>query len=296
MGAKEKWLSGDVSAAREILERAFGANLQSEKIWLAAVKLEAANGEHGVARKLLARAREEAGTEKVRLIDNIALSHPLRHCRYGSSPSSWNTSRSNPPRHWRSSRKHWPNIPSLPSYISSRVKYTSIRKSQHAQEQPMQRVSKLVPKSPNSGFSPAGWKRRMGRASVHERCLIKLVWLTRRMRTSGQRLSLSSSALVQMHRQKRCLLVVSKIVLSLVFCGLLLFGRSQDRVAKRNRQTRCRSQIIILWSFVLSPVYSGPRERSRRQGIGSNGLSKLLLIWVTLGVGGYDSRGNMGCK
>ena len=40
MWAKEKWLAGDVPAAREVLERAFVANSESEQIWLAAVKLE----------------------------------------------------------------------------------------------------------------------------------------------------------------------------------------------------------------------------------------------------------------
>lgn len=65
MSAKEKWLAGDVSAAREVLEKAFIANPESEQIWLAAVKLEAENGELGVARELLIRARTVADTERV---------------------------------------------------------------------------------------------------------------------------------------------------------------------------------------------------------------------------------------
>jgi pre-mRNA-processing factor 6 len=65
MAAKEKWLAGDVPAAREILERAFVANPESEQIWLAAVKVEAENGELGVARALLVRARTVADTERV---------------------------------------------------------------------------------------------------------------------------------------------------------------------------------------------------------------------------------------
>ena len=65
MAAKEKWLAGDVPAAREVLERAFVANPESEQIWLAAVKLEAENGEFGVARELLIRARSVADTERV---------------------------------------------------------------------------------------------------------------------------------------------------------------------------------------------------------------------------------------
>ena len=55
MTAKEKWLSGDVNAAREVLARAFGANPESEQIWLAAVKLEAENGESGAARELFGK-------------------------------------------------------------------------------------------------------------------------------------------------------------------------------------------------------------------------------------------------
>lgn len=38
--AKERWLSGDVPAARATLQEAFKANPDSEEIWLAAVKLE----------------------------------------------------------------------------------------------------------------------------------------------------------------------------------------------------------------------------------------------------------------
>ena len=65
MSAKERWLAGDVPAAREVLEQAFVANPESEQIWLAAVKLEAENDELQVARELLARARKVAGTERV---------------------------------------------------------------------------------------------------------------------------------------------------------------------------------------------------------------------------------------
>ena len=52
-------MAGDVPAAREVLERAFVANPESEKIWLAAVKFETKNGELGVADhdELLVRAR-----------------------------------------------------------------------------------------------------------------------------------------------------------------------------------------------------------------------------------------------
>ena len=65
MAAKEKWLAGDVPAARQVLERAFVANPESEQIWLAAVKLEAENGELKVARELLIRARTVADTQRV---------------------------------------------------------------------------------------------------------------------------------------------------------------------------------------------------------------------------------------
>ncbi|PPQ92100.1 hypothetical protein CVT25_008294, partial [Psilocybe cyanescens] len=49
----------------EVLERAFVVNPESEQIWLAAVKLEAENGEFGVARELLIRARTVADTERI---------------------------------------------------------------------------------------------------------------------------------------------------------------------------------------------------------------------------------------
>jgi hypothetical protein len=61
MSVKEKWLAGDVRAARQVLEKTFVANPENEQIWLAAVKLEAENAELGVAaRELLVRARTVA--------------------------------------------------------------------------------------------------------------------------------------------------------------------------------------------------------------------------------------------
>ena len=65
MWAKEKWVSEDVRAVREVLERAFVRNSKSQQIWLVAVKLEAENGELAVARELLVRARTVADTERV---------------------------------------------------------------------------------------------------------------------------------------------------------------------------------------------------------------------------------------
>lgn len=66
MAAKEKWLHGDVSGARSTLESAFRANPQAESVWLAAAKLEAENGAMDRAIELLANARAQAGTDKVR--------------------------------------------------------------------------------------------------------------------------------------------------------------------------------------------------------------------------------------
>ncbi|RVX20082.1 Protein STABILIZED 1 [Vitis vinifera] len=65
MGAKEKWLAGDVPAARAILQEAYAAIPNSEEIWLAAFKLEFENHEPERARMLLAKARERGGTERV---------------------------------------------------------------------------------------------------------------------------------------------------------------------------------------------------------------------------------------
>lgn len=65
MGAKSKWLAGDVPAARGILSYAFQANPNSEEIWLAAVKLESENQEYERARRLLAKARASAPTPRV---------------------------------------------------------------------------------------------------------------------------------------------------------------------------------------------------------------------------------------
>lgn len=65
MGAKSKWLAGDVPAARSILALAFQANPNSEEIWLAAVKLESENNEFERARRLLQKARTSAPTARV---------------------------------------------------------------------------------------------------------------------------------------------------------------------------------------------------------------------------------------
>ena len=61
MRAKSKWLAGNVPEARSILNDAFGANPNSEEIWIAAITLESKNNEHERARKLLQKARETAG-------------------------------------------------------------------------------------------------------------------------------------------------------------------------------------------------------------------------------------------
>ncbi len=95
MGAKEKWLSGDIDGARQILQFAFGANTgpflsllsffpllnffstDSEQIWLAAVKLESENKEFSRARSLLERARERSGTQRVWLKRYVIASYLL---------------------------------------------------------------------------------------------------------------------------------------------------------------------------------------------------------------------------
>jgi pre-mRNA-processing factor 6 len=59
MGAKEKWLKGDVDRARLILAEAFRANTDSEDIWIAAFKIEFATNEVERARKLLEKARSQ---------------------------------------------------------------------------------------------------------------------------------------------------------------------------------------------------------------------------------------------
>ncbi|KAL0845656.1 hypothetical protein Bca101_018902 [Brassica carinata] len=65
MGAKEKLLAGDVTAARAILQEAYAVIPSSEEIWLAAFNLEFENKEMERARMLLAKARERGGTERV---------------------------------------------------------------------------------------------------------------------------------------------------------------------------------------------------------------------------------------
>ena len=65
MLAKEHWLGGDVTSARQVLGDAFSANPSSEAVWLAAFKLEAENNEIKNARMLLNKARSQSGTERI---------------------------------------------------------------------------------------------------------------------------------------------------------------------------------------------------------------------------------------
>jgi pre-mRNA-processing factor 6 len=67
MAAKEKWLSGDIASAKDILTEAFEKNPDSESIWLAAAKLASETGQTEAAMQLLAKARKEANTDRVSL-------------------------------------------------------------------------------------------------------------------------------------------------------------------------------------------------------------------------------------
>lgn len=67
MAAKEKWLAGDLEAARVILQEAFAANEDKESLWLAAWKLEFENKELHRARLLLQRARERPASSTQRV-------------------------------------------------------------------------------------------------------------------------------------------------------------------------------------------------------------------------------------
>jgi pre-mRNA-processing factor 6 len=65
MAAKDRWMAGDVEGARDVLKAAWGANPDSEEIYLAAVKVESENKEYDRARSLLGRARDRASTPRV---------------------------------------------------------------------------------------------------------------------------------------------------------------------------------------------------------------------------------------
>ena len=67
MAAKEKWLGGDLDAARVILQEAFAANADKESLWLAAWKLEFENQQLDLARRLLQRARERPASSTQRV-------------------------------------------------------------------------------------------------------------------------------------------------------------------------------------------------------------------------------------
>jgi pre-mRNA-processing factor 6 len=128
MAAKEKWLAGDVPAAREVLERAFVANPESEQIWLAAVKLEAENGELKVARELLICAWTVADTQWVSLIFPFPI-HINSYLYFHFSRYGWNLPFSNDnkvifTRLWLLSLPLSWNSPNLASCIWCKARFT----------------------------------------------------------------------------------------------------------------------------------------------------------------------------
>jgi hypothetical protein len=108
MAAKEAWQGlNNVALAREILEAAFGANPESEQIWLAACKVEAEQHNLDAARVLMDRARQVANTERVRpavLLYGLVLYADASH-RSGSSRPSSNDSTARSRRRWRRSKR-----------------------------------------------------------------------------------------------------------------------------------------------------------------------------------------------
>lgn len=75
--AREKSKTGDISGARVVLSRAFESNSNSEEIWLAAVSLEVDNKNYEMARDLLAKARNEAATERI-FVKSVVLERQLK--------------------------------------------------------------------------------------------------------------------------------------------------------------------------------------------------------------------------
>lgn len=67
MRAKEQWLSGDVPAARAVLEQAHGKNSDSEELFLAAFKLEFENSEPERARVIAQRAKTSLSEPSARV-------------------------------------------------------------------------------------------------------------------------------------------------------------------------------------------------------------------------------------
>jgi pre-mRNA-processing factor 6 len=63
--AKETWIHGDITGAKEVLHHAFEANEGSEQIWLAAIKLEMETQQYKKAQELLSDARKRANTARV---------------------------------------------------------------------------------------------------------------------------------------------------------------------------------------------------------------------------------------
>lgn len=89
MAAKEKWVGGDVPAARHILKLAFDANPESEDIWLAAFKLEFEN-QAGPHRHYHSRRSIEGAGPCDRTASFAAApdAHPLCVCAVGGRSRS----------------------------------------------------------------------------------------------------------------------------------------------------------------------------------------------------------------
>ena len=89
MAAKEKWLGGDLDAARVILQEAFAANADKESLWLAAWKLEFENKQLDLARRLLQRARERPASSTQRVWMKSAIVEREAGDARGPCPHSW---------------------------------------------------------------------------------------------------------------------------------------------------------------------------------------------------------------
>jgi len=79
MAAKERWKTlDDVAGARDLLERGLKAGHNTERVWLAAFKLEWESGEVGRAREVIERARKECPCPNVwvksALLERVELS------------------------------------------------------------------------------------------------------------------------------------------------------------------------------------------------------------------------------
>jgi pre-mRNA-processing factor 6 len=315
MAAKESWLADDVPGAREILGRAFAANPESEGIWLAAIKLEAENGQIEAARQLMERARDVAGTERVSpspflrpsmhgltMHLQIWLKSAVFERQHGTSESALATVKLGIARYPACEKLHMVHAQILlaqtPPNISAAREAISVGVKKCPQAVPLWIMSSKLEEQAGMRIKSRAVLEK-ARASNPKS---DVVWLesvrVEERDGSGAAKGMLARGESNFHLLLETALTPylpqhSKLCQHLDRSTPTPSGPSLVRRASLDPSTRSRRRTTPSKSSSPSLVSSGPNERLTRRVIGSRGLSRRILILEMRGDGGSDSRRTM---